>query len=387
MSDPETLGATPSSPLDVFADPRSLLAIVWGGRRIIAGCLAGCLALATLYLLMANRLYEASAKLLVIEQGASPMSTPGGPSRSLVNSLEDAIPTHLAILSSPVVVRQAVETVGLNNLPSLSARSLNVETATLEVVEAMRVSRPDRLAKIVEVSYRAKSGEEALRLVRAVTESYQAFLSEVYAQSNSEVVVLMTKARDDLNRELKELEARYLDFRKKSPSVLGDSSGRTFFGQRLEEWNRASRDAMVRAVQLKAQLELGRELAHKGVGLWSIAHAMDQMAGGANNGLASRVQASGSVAPVDYLRQLAAEQQKLADTLGPQSTKVKEIQEQMTRARLSGREARNQMERGEIEELLDSVGKSLSSLERMRQDMQVKFEADLKLQGSRGRTD
>lgn len=379
MNDPENSGATTSSPLDAFADPRSLLAVVWGGRRLIVGCLAGCLALAAVYLLMANRLYEASAKLLVIEQGNSPMSAPGGQSRSLVNSLEDAIPTHLAILSSPVVVRGAVESVGLNNLPSLGSSPRNVETATIEVVEGLQVSRPERLAKIIEIAYRAKSREEALRMVGAVTKSYQKFLSEVYAQSNSEVVVLMTKARDDLNRELKELEARYLEFRKKSPSLLGDASGRTFFGQRLEEWNRASRDAMVRAVQLKAQLELGRELARKGVGLWSIAHAMDQMAGGSNNGLAQRAQANSPGAPVDYLRQLAAEQQRLADALGPQSTKVKELQEQMARARSSGKEARDQMERGDVEELLDSVGKSLSSLEGMRKDMQAEFETDLKL--------
>jgi capsular exopolysaccharide synthesis family protein len=250
------------------------------------------------------------------------------------------------------------------------------------VIEGLSVTRPDRQAKVIQISYRTRSAAEAVRLVKAVVESYEAFLEDVYARDNSQVVVPMSKARDDLNGELKDLERRYLEFRQRTQHLAPGGNGRTFLAQRLDEWDRVSRDAMVRAVQLKAQLELGRQLARSGVGLWSIAYAMDQLGGtgpgaGGGQGLAARAQAFGPSPPNDYVRQLAAEQQRLADTLGPQSTKVKEIQEQITEAQAHARRARGAAEQAEIDDLLASVGKGLAAIEGMRGEVQKQFEGDL----------
>lgn len=345
---------------------------------MIAACVLGCVGVAGFYLVTAGRLYEATAKLLVLQSGGSPLAAVGGEVAGPVRGAEDEIPTHAMLVGSSVVVHRAIESVGLKNLPSVGGAG-GVDAAVRKVIENLSVSRPDRQAKILTITYRARSPDEAVRVVRAVVDSYKAFLEEVYARTNGDVVVLMSRARDDLNGELKGLEHKYLEFRKKTPQLMGDGTGRTVVQNRNDEWDRAAREAMVKAVQLKAQVELGRELAREGVGLWSLAYALDQLGGGGANGLGPRTQTFGPAPPSEYLRLLANEQQQFAERLGPQSTKVKDIQEQITAAQSQSRQAHGRLEEAEVRELLASIEKSHKAVESMRGEIQKRFDLDMVL--------
>lgn len=367
------IGASPS-PAEFLTDPAGVAAVLWRGRRLVAAGVLACLALAGVYLVQAKRLYQATARLLVLEHGGVPLGSSGGEAARLIRGAEDDIPTHAALVGSPLVVRRAVEAVGLNNLPSLAAP--DVDTAARAVAEDLTVTRPDRQAKILQIAYLSHSPQEAVRVVRALADSYRAFLAEVYAEKNSEVVLLMSRARDDLGRELKVLESSYLEFRQKTPTLTGDGTGRPFIRQRLDEWDKAAREAMVRGVRLKAQLALGRELAREGAGLWAIAHALDQL-GGAGDGPGLRGQTVGPAPPSEYIRMLAGEQLRAAERLGPQSTKVKEIEEQIAQAQADARRSRGRLEEAEVRDLLGSIEKGLKSIESMRSDIQARFEADL----------
>ncbi len=372
---PPSIALVSSTALDFLMDPASIIAVLWRGRLLIVGCMATCLALAGFYLLVAKRQYQATVKLLVLDGGNAPFG--GAEAARLIRGAEDEIPTHAALVSSPVVLRRAVESIGLNNLSSLGGAS-GLEACVRNVAESLTVGRPDRQAKILQVACRARTAAEAVRVVKAVAESYQVFLEEVYARNNGDIVVLMTRARDDLNRELKDLERKYFEFRQNAPQLTGDGAGRSVVHHRIDEWDKASREVMVKAVQLKAQLELGRKLSSDGVGLWSIAYALDHVAGG-GGGLGAKTQGLGPAAPSEYLRMLANEQQKLAETLGPQSTKVKEIQEQIASVQAASRQTRGRLEETEIHDLLASIETSLKSIESMRTEIQTKFDSDLKL--------
>lgn len=375
MQTPITSTDPASSPVESLTDPAGVAAVLWRGRRVVAGCVIAGLLVAGLYLLQAKRLYQASAKLLVREHGGVPLGAAGGDAGRLVRGAEDDIPTHAALVGSPVVVRRAVESVGLNNLPSLGVTDLDL--AARAVAEELSITRPDRQAKILQIAYLARSKDEAVRVVRAVADSYQTFLDEVYAEGNGEVVVLMSRARDDLSRELKELEAKYLDFRQKSTHLTGGGGDvRPFVHQRVDEWDRAARESMVRAVRLKAQLELGREMARDGAGFWSIAHALDQL-GGTGDGPGLRTQATGPSAPSEYLRMLSGEQQRMAEKLGAQSTKVKEIEEQITLVQADARRSRGKLEEAEVHDLLGSVEKGLKSIKAMQTDIRARFDQDM----------
>jgi capsular exopolysaccharide synthesis family protein len=368
--------AGPSNSLQELVEgPANLVTVLWRRRRLVGASVLACFVLAVLYLLVAARLYQATARLLVLQQGGRPLNVANAEQGRLVDAAEDIIPTHMVLIGSPVVVRRAIESVGVRNLPSLGPGG--VERCLREAAKNLTVTRPDRQAKILQVDYRAKSPAEAVRMVQAILASYKTFLEDVYQKNNSEVVVLMTKARDDLNSELKELERKYLEFHQKAPNLTTDASGRPIVIRRVDEWVRASNEAMVKAIQLKSQLELGRKLAADGVGLWAIAGAMDQIGEKTNNNLSFRTQGVSATPPWDYLRQLNMEQQQLAVRFGPQNTKVKEIQEQIGQVQEHSRSVRGRVEQTEIRDLLESTERSLKSIETMRASIAEQFNRDL----------
>jgi len=83
-----------------------------------------------------------------------------------------------------------------------------------EAILSLKVTRPDRMAKIFRVDYQAGDREETDRLVEALVASYQQFLGATFQKNSGTVITLISKARDDLSKELKELEDQYLEFRR-----------------------------------------------------------------------------------------------------------------------------------------------------------------------------
>ena len=376
--DHESIGQRVSSILSTtfFNDPEGVAGILRRRHRMILGCVLVCLFFAGFSLLVSGKLHQASARLLVMDPGGVPLEASGRDANRLIQGIEDEIPTHISLIGSQVIVRRAIESIGLNNIRSLSG--MDIDTATRAVSRELSAVRPDRQAKIIQVSYVAITAEEAIQVLSAVMESYKAFLDEVYTSKNSEVVALMTRARDNLGVELKELEKKYLEFRQNTPSLTGDGAGRTFLNHRIDEWDKTARDLMVKSVRLQSQLGLGRELAKDGAGLWATTFALDQLGGGIE-GQGLKTLAAGAAPPNEHVRMLLTEQQKMSDQLGPQSTKVKEIQEQIASSLSETRRSRGKVEEPEVRELLTSIEKSLKSIVSMRTEIQSKFEQDMAL--------
>ena len=153
-------------------------------------------------------------------------------------------------------------------------------------------------------------------MVGALLDSYSHFLEESNHKKNGDVVSLISRARDDLSREVVALEQQSLDFRKNRPSLAVDEAGRSYITRRLEQWEKAAGDAMVRSIQLKTQLALGRQLAADGRGLLAVVHALGQLGGDFAN-LGNVIGASNRETTSDFLRQLVAEQQQLSERDGP----------------------------------------------------------------------
>ena len=69
-------------------------------------------------------------------------------------------------------------------------------------------------------------------MVEAITESYKRVLEEAFQKSNSSTVIaLISKARDELSQELQDLEGKYLELRRKTPSPIAGVRGPRVPGQ------------------------------------------------------------------------------------------------------------------------------------------------------------
>jgi polysaccharide biosynthesis transport protein len=348
-------------------------------RRLITISVLICLLLGVIHLATAKRMYQASTQLLILQQGARPISISNNDQSRLADIVEDCIPTQALIVGIPLVVSRAIDSVGLKNLPTLLETQQKGLDPLEEAINHLKVDRPDRMAKILHISYEAYSREEAVRTVAAITESYQQFLGDSFQKTNSQVAGLIARARDDLSRELADLERQYMEFRQKNQSLTMDKEGRSYISLRLEQLDRAANEAKIKAIQLRSQYELGQKLAHEGTGMWAIAHAMEKLdePTAPNHNLVANAAGMTQDAAMGYIRLLTQEQQQLAERYGPRNTRVQEIKEQIERIQEGTRETRRSVERGEVRDLLASVEQSLKAIEGMRAEFKREFDKDL----------
>ncbi|MBV8076683.1 MAG: polysaccharide biosynthesis tyrosine autokinase, partial [Planctomycetaceae bacterium] len=355
---------------------KQTIGVLRRGWRLIGISTLICLMVAIIYLARTKRIYQAEVRLLILQQGGRPLKVANTDPNGLMEGNEDYIPTHMLIVSSPQVVKWAIDKVGLDNLPSLLAAKKRDLDPVKEAIDHLKVIRPDRLARVVRVEYRAGERHEVVRTIEAITNSYKQFIEEAFQKNSSKAIAIISKARDDSSRELGELEAKYLELRRKNPALITGEQRHSFLADRLANWDKAANEAMVKAVQLKAQLELGRQLTREGTELWAVAHAIHQLGGDTNTlmaGLTSGASQSGSA---DLIRQLTQEQQQLAERFGPQYSKVRELQAQIDRIRGRVRGARSRLEGDEVRDLVRAIEQSLESVQAMRNELGKQFGQD-----------
>ena len=242
------------------------------GWRLIAVCVGITLALAVIYLARVKPVYQASARLLVLQHGGQPLTVANGASNhdTLFQSMDgssNSLATQIMIIRSPLIVGRSLAAAGLKDVSAGS------------VIAGLSVKLPDPAARVLELSYKASSRDEAVRVVDSVIKSYDLFLQENYQKNSNEVLGLITKARDELSADLKRLEKEYLEYRQKNTANPSGGGGKPFIARRLDQWDQAISQAMLRSLQLKSQLDLGRNLAEDGASVDMITSALGHLSG------------------------------------------------------------------------------------------------------------
>src|SRR5512135_2812370 len=149
--------------LELFEQLKHFTEIIRRGWQLIGISTLICLAVAIIYLARTKRIYQAEVRLLILQQGGRPLNVANTDPNRLMEGAEDYIPTHILIISSPQVVKRAIDKVGLDNLPSLLAAKKRGLDPVVEAIKHLKVTRPDRLAKVLRVEYRAGDRAEVVR--------------------------------------------------------------------------------------------------------------------------------------------------------------------------------------------------------------------------------
>ena len=118
--------------------------------RLVALTSAGFLLLGILYLATARRTYQATSSLVILQQGSRPISVPNDSHRGLEFN-DDYIPTQMLVVGSPMVLARAIETAGLDDLPTLRAAKAKGLDPVEEAAAALKIDRPDRMAKVLRL--------------------------------------------------------------------------------------------------------------------------------------------------------------------------------------------------------------------------------------------
>ena len=246
---------------------RLLNVMVRGWAYIALACLIALTA-GAVYLARARTVYKGFARVLVLHQGGRPIHIAGGGGEIDRAGTEDYVPTHIMIIRSPLIVKEALKTAGLEAIPLRTA------------IQRLTVTRPEPAAKILEIGYQADTKEQAVKVVDGVVVAYQDFLKKNYQNNANDVIALITNARETIDTEIKELEAKYVEFHRTHSLMTATQDGRSLTVRRLDHLDSAHNDAVLREMRLKSQLDLGRRLASEGKGLWAIAGALKTLGEG-----------------------------------------------------------------------------------------------------------
>jgi capsular exopolysaccharide synthesis family protein len=257
MSDDSAQETQPDT-ADFSPSPASLgraFQILARRKSLVALAVVSSLVLGALYYALAPRVYEAKAQVLVIKKRAD--NVPGlDPTRG---GSEDYLATQAGIIKSPVVVARANAPQDPNRpplgaLPSFQGK----EDLTTAVLAQLRVTRDpkDLHNSILELSLRASSEQDCTAGLADIIDAYKGFLDETYQNVSDETVKLVTRVRDELEKDLDRKERDYRDFRLRVPvHLLRGSNGNSFNGELLLLIHSKQLDLQIRRQEIEGRLK------------------------------------------------------------------------------------------------------------------------------------
>ena len=138
MAEGPAATASASGSHEFLAEVLALAGVLRRRWRIMAVTTLVCLTLAILYLAQARRYYQASSRVLILQQGGRPLNVGTNDAVQLTGGTDDLLATHGVIVSSPLIVGRALSSIGLENLPTLAG----VNDPVKEAINLLKVSRP-----------------------------------------------------------------------------------------------------------------------------------------------------------------------------------------------------------------------------------------------------
>jgi capsular exopolysaccharide synthesis family protein len=198
-------------PSDLIPTVMRFLRVVRRRRQVVVNSLAIAAAIGLAYYALAPRQYEAAAKLLIIEPHDDQV-----PSMADRGGSDNTITTHRELVTSPVVLEGAIRRLAPAYRVDL------VDEPPSEWVETLArglSASNTRRTNFIDVSYRSRNPVAAAAVVRAVIESYLAFVRETHQGTAGELKTVLTDERDKLAKSLAEKQAALQGFRRQVGSL------------------------------------------------------------------------------------------------------------------------------------------------------------------------
>lgn len=310
---------------------------LWGTvlRRkwlLIVGALVG-VGLGSLWYFQTPPKFESAAQIHVTSKGLARAFQSGE-----INNSYDAymsgyyisyhvLPTHAVVIRSPMIIRKAVQTRNLSKLESLAGSSNPVSSviAGLSVVKGTGSKNGDD-ANILTLTFRGDNSEDCQVILSAVIEAYQDYLGETYQNVSRSTVELISKAKDELQEQLLQKEARYHQFRREAPLMWQSEAGTNVFAMRLGGIETARGDVVVRRVNAGTRAQAIVEALKAGASRTSLALMTKRLA---RNIMEANALQQTSQDWQSELLPLHVQEKMLMQLYGPEHPRVKALQEEI----------------------------------------------------------
>jgi len=303
----------------------------WRRRWMVVFGVVVALGLGYLYFLRQTPIFQSSAEILLVHNRAA-LPIQG------VQTDRRSGDTHRKLLRSPIIVERAVRNHDLASLPSLQQSSDPVET----VISGLVVMEPTkRFDDLIAFTYQSPFRADCPKILEAIIAAYEDFFDETYRNVNLETANLITRAKDELDRQITELEEDYRKFRYEAPLLFGGGSGENGQpSQNIHESRLASiEEVRSRAVLENSKLQAEIEAIENAVARGSDREALNLMIGNMTRfGFSSEQSAEGQLVPTgrsveEQLFPMMLEEQMLLENYGPDHPEVKAIRHRIEMSR------------------------------------------------------
>ena len=189
---------TPPSSADSILAVMRFLRVVWQRRTYVVSALVVAGLLGVLYYFTAERIYQATAQLLILQTGPEMMS----PAMAGAANREALIPTYERLFSSTIVLEGAIREL-LKAPPQVRVDLAGVpRDKWLDVLRKNLTASAVRRTNVVEVGYRSREPKAAEAVVQAVLTSYLEFMERNHKNVSAEIVQILEKERVEISGQL-----------------------------------------------------------------------------------------------------------------------------------------------------------------------------------------
>lgn len=171
--------------------------VLWGRKWLLLFFAAVGAAIGYLQFTKEPPLYMSNARVLVVRQLPKMQLQSIGTAMPI----NDPLDTHVELIRTPLILNAAIEK---GKLTSHNASSLAL---------SLMVLRNEDSPEILELSYTSADKKECPIVLNAVIQAYMDWISESQQNTNEKIVEFMTRAKDELTKELAEHEVEYQRFR------------------------------------------------------------------------------------------------------------------------------------------------------------------------------
>lgn len=227
-------------------------------KHVVLSTLYVFLLMGVIYYFLAPRLFESSARILIVDQQQGQLGMVGNQI-----SNDNTITTHRELVVSPVVIQRAIEQLDPKYLTDL--RDIRPQKWVESIAERLSASIT-RKTNIIDVSYRSRSPEAAAAVVRAIIQAYLDFVDENHKGTAGEITSLLTDKRDQIQATLtaKQQELQQLRQQVGHLAVSSDDQIVEPMIQRALSLNEALLTAQEKRVVLEATLSSVEQASARG---------------------------------------------------------------------------------------------------------------------------
>jgi capsular exopolysaccharide synthesis family protein len=296
---------------------------------IVSGLLLGVLAGGVLYQ-FTPPLYNSNSQLLVTKKRPDAIGVDAR------ESPEDYVATQQGLMRTPTLIANAIKIGHLDERPALTPGSVNPNEATLieAILKQLSVSRQkDSMgvgSNLLNLSFRARSGDDANSVLDAVMEAYREMIAKENARTGDDVRKLLADTRDVLQRQLAEQETAYVEFRKNAPLLWKGKDGVNTHQERLLALETRRTTLLLRRSEMQGKLTALEDAVRAGrdrVVLLGMAadFAVSPEVEGARQSQTGRWQ--------EQVLTLLQQEKKLLEKFGPEHPEVQAVRQNLATAR------------------------------------------------------